>query len=814
MFGFTRTIRFKLTLWFVGVLALVILTISAVLYFGLQRVLLQSMDANLRTVGLRSVTPVSPSSANVKHDEEELRQLFLMSNTPARLLALDGAPLQTDPLFPTSISLTQEMLITVNGGSARFETITAGARTYRVYTAPVRMNETRAAIVQVADPLDEQLRTLADLRSVLTWLIPLSLVFAGFGGSFLAGRALAPMTRIRRDVEKIIDQTDLSRRVSSGLPDDEVGRLARTFDELLERMEQTMQRERQFSSDASHELRTPLTVLKGEISVALSRPRQAGDYRETLQRLDSTVDDMIHLVEDLLALTRAGSKQLLDAAPVALDELLTQLCERMQIIARQKGIRLQAPVITQDVTVTGDRLKLQRVFTNLVDNALHYTARGGRVEVSLRQQDEQARVDVRDTGRGIAPENLPRLFQRFYRADFARARSSGGTGLGLAIAQTIIAMHGGNISVESIPGRGSCFTVTLPISAQQPTPDQDAAPAIAAPPLAPVDAIQAPSDVSNVITDEPAALHDRAFRAMNTSITLFVLSNNTRCAKAALDAIEWFFQQTEWRLSRFRESSELSALNREGRIVASRLLFEVTQQAVKAYRDTDGIFNPLVGRAVAAAGYDRTFDEIKEQMVVRKSTAAAPQVPALCDGLELDPQTRAITLRGDAQMDLGGIAKGWAIDRAFRVLSRLGPCCINAGGDVRVSDSYEPGGEGWNVEITDPFAADGQPAGTARSVMLRDTAIATSGILTRRWFADGEEQHHLVDPRSGQPARNDLLFVTAIAHDAMAAEVAAKTIFILGEDAGSAWAAARRIPALLMHRNGETTTNEWFELRD
>jgi heavy metal sensor kinase len=811
VFGFTRTIRFKLTLWFVGVLALVILTISAVLYFGLQRVLLQSIDANLRTVGLRSVSPVSPTGSNEKRDEEELRQLFLMSNTPARLLALDGTPLQTDPLFPTSISLTQEMLISVNGGDARFETISVGARTYRVYTAPVRMNETRSAIVQVADPLDEQLRTLADLRSVLLWLIPLSLVFAGFGGSFLAGRALAPMTRVRSDVEQIIEQTDLSRRVSSGLPDDEVGRLARTFDELLERMEQTMQRERQFSSDASHELRTPLTVLKGEISVALSRPRQAGDYRDTLQRLESTVDDMIHLVEDLLALTRAGSKQLMDAAPVALGELLTQLCERMQVIGRQKGIRLQAPVITQDVTVTGDRLKLQRVFTNLVDNALHYTARGGRVEVSLRQQDGQAHVDVRDTGRGIAPENLPRLFQRFYRADSARARASGGTGLGLAIAQTIIAMHGGKISVESAPGRGSCFTVALPITSPQALPDHVDPIVVSAPVLAAVDPEQTPPQVTQTLNDEPAALHDRAFRAMNTSITLFVLSNNARCAKAVLDAAEWFFQQTEWRLSRFRETSELSKLNREGHIVASHVMFEVVQLAVKACQDTKGIFNPLVGRAVAAAGYDRTFDEVKEQIVVRNSPA--PQVPALCDALELDPQTHSITLHGDAQLDLGGIAKGWAIDRAFRVLSRLGPCCINAGGDVRVSSSYEPGGEGWSVEIADPFAADGQQAETVRSVMLRDAAIATSGILTRRWFTNGEEQHHLIDPRSGQPARNDLLFVTAIADDAMTAEIAAKTIYILGEDAGSAWAATRRVPALFMHRDGIATVNEWFMLQ-
>lgn len=474
--AFTRTIRFKLTLWFVGVLALVILIISGVLYFGLERMLLQNVDANLRAVGLRSVSPVNASptiQSDSEHEDgdedDELRLLILLSNTPARLLALDGSPLQIDPLFPTAVSMTQEMLLTVNNGGARFETVSAGGRSYRLYSAPVRMDDTRVAIVQVAAALDEEIDTLTDLRYVLAWLIPVSLVFAAFGGSFLAGRALAPMTRVRRDVEKIIEQTDLSHRVSSGLPDDEVGRLARTFDELLERMEQTMQRERQFSSDASHELRTPLTVLKGEISVALNRPRPADDYRETLQNLEATVDDMIRLVEDLLALTRASSKQLMEAAPVMLGDLITQVVERMQVIASEKGIHMSSPILLANPIITGDRLKLLRVFTNLLDNALHYTARGGRVDVTLAQDGNMARIDVRDTGRGIAAEYLPRLFQRFYRADTARARSSGGTGLGLAIAQTIITAHGGAIIVESALGKGSCFTVTLPISEALPS---------------------------------------------------------------------------------------------------------------------------------------------------------------------------------------------------------------------------------------------------------------------------------------------------------------------------------------------------------
>jgi thiamine biosynthesis lipoprotein len=304
----------------------------------------------------------------------------------------------------------------------------------------------------------------------------------------------------------------------------------------------------------------------------------------------------------------------------------------------------------------------------------------------------------------------------------------------------------------------------------------------------------------------PAALLDRTFRAMNTDVSLLLLSN-ARHTELALDAAEWFFLQTEWRLSRFRESSELSALNRERSILASGTLYEVVALAVQAYRDTGGVFNPLVGRALAAAGYDRSFDLIGTNSLVAPTGNPASAAPSLDDALCLDPATHRITLQGDAQLDLGGIAKGWAIDRAYRTLRKLGACCVNAGGDVRAGGSFEPGGDGWRVDIADPFApqaADGsETTPHVLSVMLKDAAIATSGIVKRRWIMSGVEQHHLIDPRNGEPARNELLFVTAIGSTAVRAEVAAKTIFILGEEAGSAWADARPTPALLMRRNGE-----------
>ncbi len=697
------------------------------------------------------------------------------------------------------------------------------------------MHETRVAIVQVVNSLDEQMKTLREMRAVLAWLIPISLILQALAGrSWRGGRSrpshacAASGTDHRPDGPVASRERRPARRRS--------GRLARTFDQLLERVQQAMARERQFTSDASHELRTPLTVLKGELSVALNRPRPADEYRATLARLEPTVDDMSQLVEDLLTLTRAAAnKENAGQERVNLTDLLLQVCERMKVLADAKGITLNAPPTSAGLITLGDRLKLQRVLINLIDNALRYTPKGGRVDIAMRRKEAEVFIDVRDTGRGIRPEHLPRLFQRFYRADSDRARDSGGSGLGLAITQAIVQAHHGRINVESQPGKGSCFTVCLPLAdieperGRQDEGDQGKMGATesrsrgegekgrngageigrkGAEERGSMGAPLLPGSLSPALPRSAARveLYDRTFRAMNTDVSLLLVSD-ARHAALALDAAEWFFLQTEWRLSRFRESSELSTLNRERSLQASRILYEVVALAVLAYHDTGGVFNPLVGRALAAAGYDRSFDLIGTNTSLAPTGQPISAAPSLNDVLCLESATRRITLHGDAQLDLGGIAKGWAIDRAYRTLRKLGACCVNAGGDVRAGGSFEPGGDGWRVDIADPFAPqttdESDAAPHVLSVMLKDEAIATSGVVKRRWVMAGVEQHHLIDPRNGEPARNELLFVTSVGASAVQAEVAAKTIFILGEEAGSAWAGEQHTPALLMRRNGE-----------
>jgi heavy metal sensor kinase len=369
--------------------------------------------------------------------------------------------LQSDPLFPASLPADGPAIASARAGNQRFESITINAAPFRVLTAPVRVNGERVAAVQVAQRIDNEGATLAQVRTLLLIVIPLSLVLASFGGWFLAGRALAPMERVRRDVARIIENTDLSQRVGRQLNDDEVGRLARTFDDLLERVQHAMIREKQFTADASHELRSPLTVLKGEISVALSRERSAGEYRAALGDLNLTVDEMSVLVDDLLTLSRA-SNSALKLEMVDVRALCMQVCERLSVVADDKHITLTPPADGEPVMARADKMKLQRVVNNLTDNALRYTPAGGSVCVEVARDAGYAVVRVKDTGMGIAPAQQAMIFERFYRTDESRARDSGGTGLGLPIAQAIVQAHGGEISVHSATGQGSVFTVRLP----------------------------------------------------------------------------------------------------------------------------------------------------------------------------------------------------------------------------------------------------------------------------------------------------------------------------------------------------------------
>ena len=308
---------------------------------------------------------------------------------------------------------------------------------------------------------DDVSETLASLLLIMGIAYPVTLVVAGFGGVFLAGRALSPIDNITRTVRHISAE-DLDQRLNLRLPDDEVGRLARTFDEMIARLDDAFRRQRQFTADASHELRTPLTIIKGQIDVSLQKEREPEAYRQVLRSVNEEVDHLIRLAGSLLTLTRADAGQIplvFDEVDVA--ELMTGVVEQVRPVALDKGVGLWFDN-GSSVTIKADEDLLLQLMLNLLDNAIKYTPSGGQVNVGSNVNGSQVELRVQDTGVGISREHLPYLFDRFYRVDKGRSRAEGGVGLGLAISRWIAEAHGGTIRVESVPGKGSTFIVLLP----------------------------------------------------------------------------------------------------------------------------------------------------------------------------------------------------------------------------------------------------------------------------------------------------------------------------------------------------------------
>jgi two-component system, OmpR family, heavy metal sensor histidine kinase CusS len=310
-------------------------------------------------------------------------------------------------------------------------------------------------------PLEEMDRELGLLLGATLLAVPAALAASGGWSYFMARKALAPMERLRRSTKEVTANR-LDRRLPVANPHDELGRLTGTINEMIARLERSFAEVRRFTADASHELRTPLAVIRSEAEVALNRPIGEEACRNLLGSILEEVERLTRLTDQLLTLAREDADAALrPEAAVNLTTLVGVVVENMRPLTDSKGVTLTVET-EGPVEVRGDEVRLRQVLYNLLDNAIKYTPGGGAVTVRCRRVGGSAVVAVSDTGIGVPPEHRPRVFDRFYRVDKARTREQGGTGLGLSIARSIVAAHGGRIELDSAPGRGATFTVTLP----------------------------------------------------------------------------------------------------------------------------------------------------------------------------------------------------------------------------------------------------------------------------------------------------------------------------------------------------------------
>jgi two-component system, OmpR family, heavy metal sensor histidine kinase CusS len=333
---------------------------------------------------------------------------------------------------------------------------------FRIVTEPVRDTSTNAIVgaLQFGLDRDDVDEPLAQLLAVFALVSPLLLLAAAGGGYLLAGRALAPVAAIT-DLAARVGAQDLSARLQLDLPDDELGRLAQTFNAMLARIEDAFERQRHFTADAAHELRTPLSLMRSQVDITLARSRSAAAYREALQGLDGDLQRMTGLVSTLLMLARADTRTLVpDRSGFDLADTVALILEQYTPMADEAGIDLRAEA--DPAPLEADEDLLVQVLVNLIDNALAHTPRAGTVTVGCRSVAGEVQLWVSDTGRGIQTADQERVFDRFYRVDAGRARVNGGTGLGLAICRAIVEAHGGTIALTSRIEHGTRVVVALP----------------------------------------------------------------------------------------------------------------------------------------------------------------------------------------------------------------------------------------------------------------------------------------------------------------------------------------------------------------
>lgn len=337
---------------------------------------------------------------------------------------------------------------------------------YRVASRTTPVNG-RGFLIRAAVPTEPFDQALDRFRLILKETLPVLIVLASLIGYWVSGRGLAPVKEIIRTARGI-GVNNLSSRLKVPRAHDELRLLTDTLNDMLGRIESSVQRITQFTADASHDLRTPLALIRSSSELALLRPRTEEEYREALSGILATSEETTGLVENLLALARADAGAAsLQFHQVDLIPHIGKTAEEARVIALQKDIRVIQTLPEEPVWVLADSSAIDRVFRIVLENAVKYTPIGGEIAIVFHNGDGAAHVDIRDTGIGIADEDLEHIFERFYRADEARSRETGGSGLGLAIARWVVEMHHGSIGVESKLGEGSVFSIHLPLIPSQ-----------------------------------------------------------------------------------------------------------------------------------------------------------------------------------------------------------------------------------------------------------------------------------------------------------------------------------------------------------
>ena len=472
------TIRRRLALWYTVALGITLVAFGGALYIERGQSSLRELDRRLslesdlanrwlvesyRVLGSLVSGAASPSlDPGISAYLEAFRDYLILADTGHKVVALSGI---TRTLSAADLEALSAPLRTLPGRRAIGTLDLGGLGTVRYLATTVDSAGPGIGGLLVATPTEDIVFGPAALLQSMLVIAPIVLLCSAALGWWLAGTSVQPLLGIMDELKAITDGRSLHRRLAVPLSSDEISRLVVTLNGMLARLEQSFSSLRRFTADASHELKTPLMVLRAGVERGLTHPQTP---RDVLQSLDETLDQinqMTEMVDNLLTLARADEGRASLAVEQAdLRDVVADVSETAGMLGEDARIRVATEIPSGPVLLPVDRHRIRELLLNLVTNAIKYTPAGGTVGLTLSDVDGVVTLVVSDTGVGIAPGDLPHIFDRFWRADPARSRTGerAGTGLGLAITKWIAEAHGGTITVQSRPGRGTIFTVHLP----------------------------------------------------------------------------------------------------------------------------------------------------------------------------------------------------------------------------------------------------------------------------------------------------------------------------------------------------------------
>lgn len=471
-------IRLQLACWYTIAFAALLLCTGVVFYAYLENSLEAGVDSALQIRAQQIAGGIEIQNGTVVfHNVTGDLSSFGKQNTTlpmqpdnvnygalVRLLDAHGTLVGETPAFQHLFVPRSSITQTLAGQPWQGTVLSDSDQEVRIYSRALIYQGQPVAVIQVGESLAQLHALLHKLVAALLAVGSIVLLICAIGSYWLAARSFAPIQQLAETARRI-KAGDLHQRVPVPAPHDELQYLALTLNEMLASLDQAFSHQRRFVADASHELRTPVAVIRNKAGIALLGTPTLTETTTVLQEIRGETERLSQLINDLLALARGDEGQAhFEREAVQFDVLVETVAATAEVLANERNIHLTVQ-IREPVILMGDEARLIQVVMNLLDNAIRYTNSGGYVQIAVEKSATQARLTVRDTGIGIASEHLPHIFERFYRADPARERTgSSSSGLGLAIVEWIVRVHGGSIQVASEPGRGSCFTVLLPLA--------------------------------------------------------------------------------------------------------------------------------------------------------------------------------------------------------------------------------------------------------------------------------------------------------------------------------------------------------------